>query len=201
MPKPHEAPLVLLGIHADDHLDVYVRNGDQLHQAARLATTANVSADTMTTVMADLAVAFGWPKIAVTPTSEVSRASEQGLPRVAGDAAASSASRARNGRGRGAPGGVRRTRADMERQKMLVLEIVSAVPASDPLTVPKIASQVKRLLGIPGQSPETSVREHLLELYDEGKVGRVEYDRPNGHKGYDWHGLPPADSRISVESL
>jgi hypothetical protein len=198
MPKPRDTS-VLLGIHADGHLDVYMRNGDQLHQAARIATADNVSADTMTTVMADLAEAFGWPKIAVTPTSKVSRTYEQGLPR-AGGAAAPPVSRS-SGRGRGAPGGVRRTRADMERQKMLVLEIVSAVPASDPLTVPKIASQVKRLLGIPGQSPETSVREHLLELHDEGKVGRVAYDRPNGHKGYDWHGLPPADSRISVEPL
>jgi len=195
MPKPRDTS-VLLGILADGQLDVYVRNGDQLHQAARIATADNVSAATMTTVMADLAEAFGWPKIAVIPTSEVSRTSEQGLPR-AGGAAAPPVSRTR--RGRGGMGGERRSRADMELQKQTVLAIVNDIPKSGPVTVPVIAAQVKKRLQVPGQSPETSVRSQLLELFDDGLVGRVEYTRPNGHAGYDWYGLP-ADSRLSVES-
>ena len=96
-------------------------------------------------------------------------------------------------------GGERRSRADMELQKQTVLAIVNDIPKSGPVTVPVIAAQVKKRLQVPGQSPETSVRSQLLELFDDGLVGRVEYTRPNGHAGYDWYGLP-ADSRLSVES-
>jgi hypothetical protein len=68
MQKPVES--VLLGVHADDTLSVFIRNDGDLFQAAKFATHNGVTPLMMTTVMADLADAFGWRQIA-SASSEV----------------------------------------------------------------------------------------------------------------------------------
>jgi len=192
MPKPPKSS-VLLGIHADNHLNVYVRTGDELHQAARIVTTNGTDAATMTTVMADLAEAFDWHKIVADPPLEVP---ERGLPR-AGVAAVVAAPASRP-----PSRGSRRKNEDMERQRQTVLTIVDAIPESEAIAVPAIAAQVKRMLHFKGKAPATSVRSQLTDLYAEGRVGRVSYKHPNGSDGARWYGLPPVDpvdSRLSVE--
>jgi len=61
---------VILGLHAEDTLNVFIRNDGELFQAAKFATYNGVSPAIMTAVMADLADAFGWRQIAST-SSEV----------------------------------------------------------------------------------------------------------------------------------
>jgi hypothetical protein len=67
---PKQADSVILGLHADDTLNVFIRNEGNLYQAAKFATHNGVSPAIMTAVMADLADAFGWRQIAAT-SSEV----------------------------------------------------------------------------------------------------------------------------------
>jgi hypothetical protein len=67
MPKP-ASESVILGLHAEDTLSVFIRNDGDLFQAAKFATHNGVSPLMMTTVMADLADAFGWRQIAATPS-------------------------------------------------------------------------------------------------------------------------------------
>lgn len=65
----HPESFVVLGMHADDALSVYVRDdNDELHQAARIATHNGVTPLLMTKVMADLADTFGWRQIATAPS-------------------------------------------------------------------------------------------------------------------------------------
>ena len=61
---------VILGIHADDSLSVFIRNGSDLFQTAKFATHNGVTPAAMTAVMADLADTFGWRQIAAA-SSEV----------------------------------------------------------------------------------------------------------------------------------
>lgn len=60
--------LVVLGMHADDVLNVFVRGDDhQLHQAARIATHNGVEPAAMSAVMADLSDVFGWRHVVAAP--------------------------------------------------------------------------------------------------------------------------------------
>jgi len=61
---PKQADSVILGLHAEDTLNVFIRNDGELFQAAKFATHNGVSPAIMTAVMADLADAFGWRQIA-----------------------------------------------------------------------------------------------------------------------------------------
>jgi hypothetical protein len=169
----------VLGVHADDLLNVYIRNGDQLHQAARIVTVNGTDPAAMSSVMADLADTFGWRNIRVDEPVEVelAKAPERALP--APRVPASRKPRRRN--------------EDMERQRQTVLHIVENIPESEAVAVPAIAMQVKRMLHFKGSPPSTSVRGQLVDLHAEGRVGRIDYQHPNGSRGSRWYGLakPP----------
>lgn len=71
MPTQPKLPdtFVVLGMHAENQLDVFVRSEDnELHQAARIATHNGVNPASMSMVLADLADTFGWRQIATAPT-------------------------------------------------------------------------------------------------------------------------------------
>jgi hypothetical protein len=66
---PKRPDLVVLGMHADDTLNVYLRDpeGDELHQAARIMTHNGVKPLELTSVMANLADVFDWHQIVAAP--------------------------------------------------------------------------------------------------------------------------------------
>jgi hypothetical protein len=74
-------PAVILGMHANDTLNVYMRTEQgELHQAARIMTHNGVDPAAMTAVMADLSATFGWPSLVATPTG--TSTTPQALPQA-----------------------------------------------------------------------------------------------------------------------
>lgn len=181
MTKRSEPTPVVLGMHANDTLNVFVRNEDgALTQAARIMTHNGVDPSAMTAVMADLADTFGWRDIAAGPL-EVPQSSRE-LPRagVTPVAPVKIVNPPKGSR-------TRRSAADMDRQRQTALQLLRAVTSAHPWSTSVVQAKVYEALRLPNEHPDSNLRRQLLELHEQGQIGRTDVGRPNGAPAYVWH--------------
>lgn len=198
MTKRTESTPVVLGMHADDILNVFVRDGNELHQAARIMTVNGVDPSAMTAVMADLADTFGWrniaaatsgvvpppeelsPKTGVAPAAPV-EAEHLALPSTPVKPEASSKADLRRR--------PRRNRADMKLQRDTIVKLLTGVPKDGAWPTSAVIARVAKVLKIKLSMSESTVRSQLTQLADAGVIGRQAQMMNNGYEGFKWYGL------------
>lgn len=205
--KSPDDSVVVLGMHADNTLNVFVRDADQqLHQAARITTRNGVDPMAMTTIMADLTDAFGWRQIVSGP-AEVPQLSRE-LPRgnrtaVAAAAVRATPPKAPTPESRPSRRGTRRTPADMVRQDEAILELLDGVDRNGAIGTPDIINHVRAEFGLPA-SVDPNVRRCINRLLEAGRVGQVvdEGVLSGGRARHRWYGvrLVLDDPRVWTEA-
>jgi hypothetical protein len=174
--SPKQKAVVVLGLHRDDTLDIFVRNDDgSLNQAARINTQNGLDPAAMTAVMADLADVFGWQHSAAQPLAvprplvrAVLRADElshapAGVVPPAGALPQTKKKKPKSGR---------RNAVEMVALKEAVRAYVATVSRDYAVNGTAVARQLGKTDKTVTEKTESTIRRLLDELVKEGAINR-----------------------------
>lgn len=204
--KAHDQARVILGLHSGDHLDVFIRDGARnLHQAARITTHNGLDPAALTSIMADLADAFGWQQIASAPvvphSPELPRGNRAGVP--ATPARGPKPKRGRPPKNQPPPPSYhRRDKAAMQLQEDTIIALLDNTDRTRALTTSEIADHVCATLGLDRVNSDANLRKHITRLFEDGRISRTVDPTTlasNGKPRHRWYGQLIVPTALTVD--